>query len=185
MLIIKRQETLKNAILLIAKQANGQVKITNKENMTIIEDKDGLVGINFFNVEDKLETKEGVHSVSEKQIEQIKTLGYEIKEVKHYFKVGKVLSRTTHPKSERLFLLEVDIKDEKLQIVTNSLNSTEGKNVVVATLGATLPSGLEIVESKVMGVESQGMLCGAETLQIGKSEGVYIPEGNAGDDFKL
>lgn len=185
MLIIRNDKTLKDVVVLIAKQANGQIKVTKKDKYTLIEDKDGLVGINFFGLTEKLEAQEGAHSLSDKQVEIIKEVGYEIKEAKHYFVIGNVAKREVHPKSERLFLLSVNVGDKELSIVTNSTNSLEGNNVVVARVGATLPSGKEIVYSKVMGVYSEGMLCGGETLGLEKTEGVYIPKGTPGDNFIL
>lgn len=185
MLIIRNDKTLKNVVVLIAKQASGELKITKKDKYTLIEDQEGLVGINFFNLTDQLEAKEGAHSITDKQIQVIKTLGYEFKEIKHYFVVGNVTKREVHPKSERLFLLSVNIGSKELAIVTNSTNSLEGTNVVVAQVGATLPSGMEIVYSKVMGVPSEGMLCGGETLGLEQTEGIYVPSGKPGDNFVL
>ncbi|WP_406615224.1 TyrS-associated PheT N-terminal domain-related protein TapR [Mycoplasmopsis hyopharyngis] len=99
-------------------------------------------------------------------------------EEKTYFTIGKIIKRYSHPKSDKLFLLDIDINEEKpITIVTNTLESTENKIVVIARLGAMMPSGLEIKPNKIMDFESKAMLCSYKTLGLSKEkEGIIILE---------
>ena len=183
-LIITRKNTLKNTAVIMIKAAQGDKEIESKGDLSLIKINGEVVSINVFNFNKYFEAKEGVATVNADQIAAIKELGYDLGEVRSYFSVGEITKREVHPKSDRLFVLKVQTEKE-LNIVTNSTNSLEGTKVVVARLGAVLPSGLEIVKSKVMGVVSEGMLCGGETLGKEKTEGVLLVDGNAGDDYIL
>ena len=182
-LIITNKETLKNVAIILISATQGEKTIETNGDFTKIYVGNKLVGANIFNPENYFEVKEGVHTLNDEQISVLKNNNIEF-DFNSHFSIGEVISREVHPKSEKLFLLKVQTEVE-LQIVTNSLNSLVGSKVVVARLGAILPSGLEIVLSKVMGVESQGMLCGGETLGLEKTEGVLIVNGNNGDNFIL
>lgn len=73
--------------------------------------------------------------------------------------VGKVIECEDHPDSDHLHICKVDIQSEVLQIVCGASNVFKGATVVVACIGAILPSGLLIEKGKLRGVESYGMLC--------------------------
>ena len=53
-----------------------------------------------------------------------------------------------------------------LDIVCGAKNARKDLNVVVATIGAILPNGKRIKKSKLLGIESFGMLCSAKELNI-------------------
>ncbi len=98
--------------------------------------------------------------------------------------VGKITQIEQHPDADRLKVCQVDIgEDDAIQIVTNVASVAVGQNVPVATIGAKLPESdgsiFKIKKSKLRGVLSQGMFCGAETLGIDdESDGLLeIPEG--------
>lgn len=95
-----------------------------------------------------------------------------------YFTIAKIIKRYNHPKSDKLFLLDLDVNEEKpLTIVTNTLNSLENSIVVIARLGAIMPSGLEIKPNKIMDVESEAMLCSYKSLNLDNTkEGIIILE---------
>jgi phenylalanyl-tRNA synthetase beta chain len=82
--------------------------------------------------------------------------------------VGRVLEVGPHPNADRLRLTVVDIKTKKLNIVCGAPNVAVGQLVPVALVGAKLPNGLEIQESVIRGEKSQGMLCAADELGLGK-----------------
>lgn len=97
--------------------------------------------------------------------------------------VGEIKQVEQHPDADRLKVCQVDIGDDApIQIVTNVASVAEGQKVPVALVGAKLPepdgSVFKIKKSKLRGVLSQGMFCGAETLGIDDdSEGLLaIPE---------
>ena len=89
--------------------------------------------------------------------------------------VGEVMSVEQHPDADKLRVTQVNIGDaEPLQIVCGAPNVTVGMKVPVAKVGAVLPSddvsngkaGFKIKKSKLRGVASNGMLCGASEIDL-------------------
>ena len=81
--------------------------------------------------------------------------------------VGEVLSVSPHPDADRLRVTTVNVgQTSPLTIVTNLSDVAVGWRLPVACIGATLPDGLEIKPTKLRGVESMGMFCGAQTLSL-------------------
>jgi phenylalanyl-tRNA synthetase beta chain len=87
--------------------------------------------------------------------------------------VGEIVGCEQHPNADRLRVCQVDVGESKpLQIVCGAPNARVGIRVPCATVGAVLPpSGPDAVPfhiklSQLRGVESQGMLCSANELQI-------------------
>ncbi|MDR1701845.1 MAG: phenylalanine--tRNA ligase subunit beta, partial [Sporomusaceae bacterium] len=106
---------------------------------------------------------------------------------------GKVLSIIPHLKADKLYVCKIDISTETITVVTGAKNVKKGNIVPVATVGAKLPSGLEIKETDLRGVTSEGMLCSAEELAIDSKllsvearEGILIlpPDTRIGIDIK-
>lgn len=182
-LIATNKQNLNDIAIITIASDQGEKSVVKDGDFVKIYIGEKLVGVNVFNYSKYFALEEGVHSLTQEQINVLKSRNIEF-EYKSLFSVGEVISREVHPKSEKLFVLKVQV-DKELQIVTNSLNSLVGTKVVVARVGAILPSGLMITHSKVMGVESEGMLCGGETLFKEKTEGVLIVSGNNGDEFIL
>ena len=96
--------------------------------------------------------------------------------------VGQIKRIEQHPDADRLTVCQVDVgANEPIQIVTNAKVAVE-QRVPVAMIGANLPDEkgkpFKIKKSKLRGVLSQGMFCGAETLGMGDAgEGLLdIPE---------
>lgn len=83
--------------------------------------------------------------------------------------VGQVLEVSKHPDADRLKITKIDVGSDSLQIVCGANNVVKGLHVVVATVGAKLPNGLEIKTAKVRGVQSNGMLCSAAELGLEES----------------
>lgn len=93
--------------------------------------------------------------------------------------VGLIENIQEHPKADRLVLCSVNVgQPELLQIVCGAKNMKAGDRVPVALAGSKPPGiDFEIVERKVMGTLSQGMLCSEEELALAKeSEGLLILE---------
>lgn len=83
------------------------------------------------------------------------------------FVVGYVEELKDHPKSDHLKITQTRIsKDQTVQIVCGSPNVKEGIKVVVARPGAMMPDGKIIWPGALMGVESDGMLCGFRELRL-------------------
>ncbi len=80
--------------------------------------------------------------------------------------IGKVLEINQHPNADKLVVTKIDIKREVLQIVTGAKNLKVGDIVPVALDGALLPCGKEIKNGKLRDVESNGMLCSLDELNL-------------------
>ena len=81
--------------------------------------------------------------------------------------IAKVIACKPHPNADRLQICEVDGGGEKLQIVCGASNVSVGMKVPLACVGAVLgvdKNVLKIKRSKLRGVVSEGMLCGASEL---------------------
>ncbi len=82
------------------------------------------------------------------------------------FVVGYVESKEKHPNADKLSVCNVNVGEETLQIVCGAPNVEAGQKVVVAKVGAVMPSGMLIKEGNLRGVDSFGMLCSARELAI-------------------
>ncbi|NLY09780.1 MAG: phenylalanine--tRNA ligase subunit beta [Tissierellia bacterium] len=92
---------------------------------------------------------------------------------------GLITKITSHPDADKLRICTLDLGDLGVrQIVTGATNVQEGHIVPVALSGAVLANDLNIVDSQLRGVESQGMLCSFE--ELGYSESVIPKESKDG-----
>ena len=82
------------------------------------------------------------------------------------FVVGYVKEKKKHPNADKLSVCQVDVGTEVLQIVCGAPNVEAGQKVVVAKIGAVMPSGLIIQEAELRGVPSYGMICSARELEL-------------------
>ncbi|WP_338990501.1 YtpR family tRNA-binding protein [Spiroplasma endosymbiont of Seladonia tumulorum] len=82
------------------------------------------------------------------------------------FIVGKILERKKHSNSDKLNICQVDIGLSTEQIICEADNCDIGQLVVVARVGAIMPSGLKIVPSELRGIISNGMLCSERELGL-------------------
>ena len=89
--------------------------------------------------------------------------------------VGKVLSCEKHPDADKLNICQVDIGTEVTQIVCGAKNVAQDLYVPVATLGADLGNGFIIKDAKLRGVESHGMICGANEIGMPKMNDGILP----------
>lgn len=88
--------------------------------------------------------------------------------------IGLVQECVMHPDSDHLHVCQVEIApNEVTQIVCGAPNVKAGVKVIVALVGAVLPSDFKIKTSKIRGVESNGMLCSLQELGI---EEKYVPQ---------
>ncbi len=95
--------------------------------------------------------------------------------------VGKVLSAEKHPSADRLCVAKVTDGKEEFQVVCGASNCRAGIKIAFAKIGAELVGedgkSFKIKRSKLRDVESFGMLCAADELGLGVSEGIMeLPE---------
>ena len=90
--------------------------------------------------------------------------------------VAKVLDLRPHPEADRIQLVDVDAGDgEALQICCGAFNMSVGDLVPLATIGTTMPGGLEIARRKLRGEWSNGMLCSSTELELGEdADGIMV-----------
>lgn len=127
-------------------------------------------------LKDYLETSASLDEI----VVQLTALGLEVESVTDKskelaeFRVAQIIEAIPHPDADRLRVCRVNTGSEELQIVCGAPNARAGINVVLAPVGALIPNGgFKIKASKIRGVESNGMLCSAEELQLGgESEGI-------------
>ncbi|MGG0776121.1 YtpR family tRNA-binding protein [Bacillus rugosus] len=106
------------------------------------------------------------------------------------FVVGYVVSKEKHPNADKLSVCKVNVGEETLQIVCGAPNVDQGQKVVVAKVGAVMPSGLVIKDAELRGVPSSGMICSAKELALPDApaeKGILVLEGDheAGDAFQF
>ena len=97
--------------------------------------------------------------------------------------VGEILSIEKHPDADKLIICQVDVGNEKIQIVTGAPNVLVGDKVPVVLDGgkvagghdgSPLPeNGIKIKKGKLRGVESFGMMCSIDELGQDKN---YFPD---------
>ncbi|SFL57203.1 phenylalanine--tRNA ligase subunit beta [Candidatus Frackibacter sp. WG13] len=94
--------------------------------------------------------------------------------------IGEILEIKEHPNADKLSICQVDLGTTKEEIVCGAKNMEEGDKVPTASVGTTLPNGMEIDEVELRGVKSRGMLCSADELglQEERAEGLMILDSN-------
>ena len=120
-------------------------------------------------------------SVSGSKVEVTRDLSKTIRNVV----AGRIVKLEKHPDSDHMLVAQIDTgKDETVQICTGAWNVHEGDLVPAALDGALLPSGAEIHNGKLRGVESDGMLCSLKELGMTAHdfpEAVIVPAAILGD----
>lgn len=105
------------------------------------------------------------------QVESIETVG--AAPLDDHFVVVEVLECEPHPDSDHLHVCKVTDGKETVQVVCGAPNMRKGIKTAFAKIGAVVPEGgFKIKKGKLRGVESFGMCCSAQELQL--------PGGNAG-----
>ncbi|MCM3359278.1 MAG: YtpR family tRNA-binding protein [Psychrobacillus sp.] len=97
------------------------------------------------------------------------------------FVVGLVESLEQHPNADKLKVCQVNVGNETLQIVCGAPNVDAGQKVVVAKVGAVMPSGMVIKDAELRGIASSGMLCSARELALPNApevKGILVLEDN-------
>lgn len=93
--------------------------------------------------------------------------------------VARVEEVRPHPNADRLRLCTVEAgMGERLQVVCGAPNVEAGHYYPFAPIGASLPGGIAIRKAKLRGEASEGMLCSAHELGLGRDhEGLMTLHG--------
>ncbi|WP_336824973.1 YtpR family tRNA-binding protein [Sporosarcina sp. USHLN248] len=152
-----------------------EVVAESSKDVTILKDGEGeIVGFNLFNASSYLDLQEaGQVKLTEEIVKKISTalkkndVNIELDvDLTPKFVIGYVLEKEKHPNADKLSVCKVDVGSETLQIVCGAPNIEAGQKVVVAKVGAVMPSGMIIRDAELRGVPSSGMICSAKELDL-------------------
>ncbi|RLQ91845.1 YtpR family tRNA-binding protein [Planomicrobium sp. Y74] len=164
-------------VLLVQLQTEKPEKTHTEMNgdVTLIKDGSGAIaGFNLFSASHYITFPEtGTIDVSEQLVTELQnaleknSVDYLLEvDLSPKFVVGYVASKEKHPNADKLNVSQVDVGSEKLQIVCGAPNVDAGQKVVVAKVGAVMPSGMIIKDAELRGVASSGMICSAKELAL-------------------
>lgn len=156
-MIVSTYYNKENGVYIASTTSKGKA-VTVDEKLTKFVKGDDVVAVNYF-IEN--EVPAGLFD-SKNLPEEVKSLFAE--EIENPFEVGLIESIESHPKSTKLNVCQVRLNSGVTQIVCGASNVSEGIKVVVAKVGAVMPSGMNIVPSKLIDVESNGMICSLKEL---------------------
>lgn len=90
--------------------------------------------------------------------------------------LAKVLDLSPHPDADKIQIVQVDSGDgQPLQVCCGAFNMAVGDLIAFATVGTTMPNGMEIGVRKMRGQESNGMCCSAQEIGLGEdSNGIML-----------
>ncbi len=143
-------------------------------DVTLIKDaQQDIVGFNLFQAstytevaEDQAELTETLVTALQQALEK-NGVSFTLEvDLSPKFVVGYVESKDKHPNADKLNVCQVAVDGETLQIVCGAPNVEAGQKVVVAKVGAVMPSGMVIRDAELRGVPSSGMICSAKELAL-------------------
>lgn len=173
-------ETIGDVLLVVIKPTIIPTKEVKINDVVALYNKDELIGINIFNISKviKIKAKGLIPLINEDILNVIN----HILENAHLdklpiqtesgFRVAKIVDIDEHPDSEHLHICMVDIGDkEPLQIVCGASNARKDLVCVCATPFTFMPNGQQIIPNKLLGIQSNGMLCSGRELNLEGYEG--------------
>lgn len=163
-----------NVAFLQLEQGEGPFEYERHGDVVVIKDNQKIVGFNLFEATNHLNIDGVGHiKLTETLLAEIQKmidstdLDYQIEaDLSPKFVVGYVQSKEKHPNADKLSIVQVDVGTETLQIVCGAPNIDQGQKVVVAKVGAVMPSGMIIKDAELRGVPSSGMVCSMKELNL-------------------
>lgn len=164
-------------VLLVQLQTETPEKLHAEQfgDVTLIKDGEGhIAGFNLFNAStyvemadgDKVELSEALVTALQNALAK-NGVDYVLEvDLSPKFVVGFVEAKEKHPNADKLNICRVNVGTEELQIVCGAPNVEQGQKVVVAKVGAIMPSGMVIKDAELRGVPSSGMICSAKELAL-------------------
>ena len=185
-------------VLLIPLKSSSKKTYEKHENIVKIFDAESndLVGYNIFKAsryfnnlsDNKLKMDEKMKEELEQAFQQNGLENEQSIDLSPKFVIGHVKEVTAHENADKLKVCQVDVGEQVLQIVCGAPNVAEGQKVVVAKVGAIMPSGLVIKPTQLRGVDSHGMICSQKELGLPNApqeKGIYVldPSQKIGEEF--
>ncbi|ETT82644.1 YtpR family tRNA-binding protein [Viridibacillus sp. FSL R5-0477] len=193
-MIVSYNKAYVGDVLLVQLSTEAIVKTVLEKHGDLVllkEESTGEVkGFNLFNASEYLQieqqgnveiTEELVAAIDAAIIKNGATLNLDV-DLTPKFVVGLVEEKEKHPNADKLNICKVNVGDETLQIVCGAPNVEAGQKVVVAKVGAVMPSGMLIKDAELRGVPSSGMICSARELAIPNApqvKGILVLEDDA------
>ena len=164
-------------VLLVQLQTETPEKIHPEQtgDITLIKDASGnIAGFNLFNASSYADlAQSSTVGISEELVTTLQNalekngVDYTLEvDLSPKFVIGYVESKEKHPNADKLNVCQVSVGTEQLQIVCGAPNVEAGQKVVVAKVGAVMPSGMIIKDAELRGVASSGMICSAKELAL-------------------
>ncbi|TRL98495.1 DUF4479 domain-containing protein [Staphylococcus hominis] len=171
---------------------DGPFEYEIKNNVVAIKHENQIVGFNIFDFSKVYSISNNGHiKLNETLVEAIQQsitnagFDYQLEaDLSPKFVVGYVETKEKHPDADKLSILKVDVGSEKLQIVCGAPNVEAAQKVVVAKVGAVMPSGMVIKDAELRGVASSGMICSMRELNLPNApqeKGIMV----LSDDYKV
>ncbi len=181
---------------------NPEARVASKKELgnvvALYGEKDELVGINIFHIDDVMKIKaNGVIMVpSEKMLMIINNIitkeGLEPLPALTYsgYKVAEVTLTEEHPLDEKALILTLKCGEEKLETVSSFQNIKVGSKVVVATDGTILYDGSVFHKAVIRNINNDVLVVSAPELRIeGSEKEAFLldeePSFISGEDFFL
>ena len=173
-------ETIGDVLLVVIKPTIIPTKEVKINDVVALYNKDELIGINIFNISKVIKIKakgliplinEDILNVINHILENANLEKLPI-QIESGFRVAKIVDIDEHPDSEHLHICMVDIGDkEPLQIVCGASNARKDLVCVCATPFTFMLNGQQIIPNKLLGIQSNGMLCSGRELNLEGYEG--------------
>jgi phenylalanyl-tRNA synthetase beta chain len=96
--------------------------------------------------------------------------------------VARVLELRQHPDAKKIQRVTVDAGGaDPVEVWCGAFNMAVGDLVPLATVGTTMPNGMEIGRRKILGEYSNGMLCSPKELELSEEGGgiLILPNGSS------
>lgn len=188
MQFVYNKQGIGDVLIITLDQKEADVTHKTHGDVTRLLDEEGqIVGYNIFNVSNYMSLDgQGPIEVTEELVAKVKDIfsknGVQDElnvDLSPKFVVGYVKEIAPHENASKLNVCQVDVGDEELQLVCGAPNVDQGQKVVVAKVGAMMPTGMLIRDSELRGVESSGMICSAKELNLpnaSEKKGILVLE---------
>ena len=168
-------KTIGDVLLIIFDQRENPDEVIKQDDVVVIKKNNKIIGINIFNISKIMKIKANgfIPLLDDKVLDVINhilenhNLPILEKQKNSGFVVAKITNIEEHPDSDHLHICNVDVgEDNELQIVCGAFNAKKDLICVCALPYAFMPSGKQIIPGKLLGIDSNGMLCSGRELSL-------------------
>lgn len=168
-------KTIGDVLLIIFDQRENPDEVIKQDDVVVIKKNKKIIGINIFNISKIMKIKANgfIPLLDDKVLDVINhilenhNLPILEKQKNSGFVVAKITNIEEHPDSDHLHICNVDVgEDKELQIVCGAFNAKKDLICVCALPYSFMPSGKQIIPGKLLGIDSNGMLCSGRELSL-------------------